>query len=87
MTIDPATKNYVLVASQEKALVEITSDGEFVRAGLLPEPSQQPEGVAITRDGILIIGDEGQDRAATITLYRWPLALMPSSGVSLPTRP
>jgi uncharacterized protein YjiK len=87
ITIDPATKNYVLVAAQEKALVEITPGGELVRAGLLPEPSQQAEGVAITRDGILIIGDEGQDRAATITLYRWPLALTPSSSVALPTTP
>jgi type II secretory pathway pseudopilin PulG len=84
MTIDPASKNYVLVAAQEKALVEITPGGELVRAGLLPEPSQQAEGVAITSDGILIIGDEGQDRAATITLYRWPLVLEPSSA-SLPT--
>ncbi|MEX2109138.1 MAG: hypothetical protein WD802_00845 [Gemmatimonadaceae bacterium] len=85
MTIDPATKNYVLIAAQEKAFVEITPGGSVVRAGLLPEPSQQAEGVAITRDGVLIVADEGNDRAATLTLYRWPLvrpvALEPFSSV------
>lgn len=85
MTIDPATKNYVLIAAQEKAFVEITPGGAVVRAGLLPEPSQQAEGVAITKDGVLIIADEGNDRAATLTLYRWPLAPEPFSTVPSPT--
>lgn len=74
MAVDPATKNYVLIASQEKALIVITPGGEVVRTGPLPEPSEQAEGVAITTDGILIISDEGNRSAATITLYRWPLA-------------
>lgn len=85
MTIDPATGNYVLIAAQEKAFVEITPGGTVVRAGLLPEPSQQAEGVALTKEGVLIVADEGQDRAATITLYRWPLAPAPFGSIPQPT--
>ena len=71
LTIDPATGNYVLIAGRQKALVEITPSGSVVRSFPLPGNPQQPEGVAITRDGILIIGDEGVTRAADITLYPW----------------
>jgi DNA-binding beta-propeller fold protein YncE len=84
MAIDPVTRNYVLIAAQEKAFVEITPAGAVVRAGLLPEPSQQAEGVAITKDGVVIIADEGNDRAATLTLYRWPLTPEPFSGAPPP---
>lgn len=71
ITIDPTTGNYVLVASQEEALVEITPSGEPVRAEPLPKRHHQAEGVAITRDGILIVSDEATKRPAAITLYRW----------------
>ncbi len=81
MAIDPVTKNYVMIASQEKALIEITPDGGVVSAGPLPEASEQAEGLAITNDGILIISDEGNLNLATITLYRWPLPL--TAGVSV----
>lgn len=73
ITVDPATGNYVLVAAQEKALIEITPSGEVVRAMPLPGKHRQAEGVAVTPDGILIVGDEATNRAATLTLYRWPL--------------
>lgn len=74
MAIDPVSKNYVIIASQEKALIEITPDGQVLRSGPLPEPSEQAEGVAILRDGILVISDEGNRSPATITLYRWPIS-------------
>jgi uncharacterized protein YjiK len=75
ITVDPSTGNYVMVASREKGLLEITPTGDVVRSMPLPEDSHsQPEGVAITRDGILIVSDEGTRRAPTITLYRWPAA-------------
>ena len=84
MTIDPATGNYVIIAAQEKALIVLTPGGEVLRAGPLPEPSEQAEGVAILKDGILVISDEGNRSPATITLYRWPLPTSPAS-VSLTT--
>jgi uncharacterized protein YjiK len=73
ITVDPATGHYVLVAAQEKALIEITPSGEVVRAVPLPGKHGQPEGIALTADGILIVGDEARSRPATLTLYRWPL--------------
>jgi hypothetical protein len=73
VTVDPATGNYVLIAAQEKALIEITPHGELVSAGPLPGKHGQSEGVALTRDGILIVSDEATTRPASLTLYRWPM--------------
>lgn len=81
MAIDPGTRNYVLIAAQEKALIQITPGGDVISAGPLPEPSEQAEGIAITSDGILIISDEGNRSVATITLYRWPLPTAATSAV------
>jgi uncharacterized protein YjiK len=72
ISIDPLTGNYVLVASEEKALVSITPAGAVVFAHPLPGLHRQPEGVAITKDSILIVSDEGGQGRAAITLYRWP---------------
>jgi uncharacterized protein YjiK len=77
VTVDPATGNYVLIAAQEKALIEITALGEVVRAIPLPGKHGQAEGVALTPDGILIVGDEATTRPASLTLYRWPLQAAP----------
>jgi len=71
MTIDPTTKNYVILASHEKGIAVLTPDGEVVRSVPLPGDHRQPEGVAITRDGILIVSDEANVTPAAITLYRW----------------
>ncbi|MDP9201016.1 MAG: SdiA-regulated domain-containing protein [Gemmatimonadota bacterium] len=71
IAIDPTTGNYVLVASQEKALAVITPDGEVVRSEPLPGDHNQAEGVAITRDSLLIVSDEATHKPAAITLYRW----------------
>lgn len=73
ITVEPSTGNYVLVASRQKALIEITPKGELVFARQLHGRHAQPEGVAITKDGILLISDEaGKSTPAAITLYRWP---------------
>jgi uncharacterized protein YjiK len=71
ITIDPFNGDYVLVASREKALFEITPAGAVVFARPLPTGHEQAEGVAITRDSILIISDEAKGGPAVITLYRW----------------
>jgi uncharacterized protein YjiK len=73
VTVDPATGNYVLIAAQEKALIEITPLGDVVLARPLPGKHKQAEGVALTADGILIVGDEATTHPASLTLYRWPL--------------
>jgi predicted amidohydrolase YtcJ len=38
----------------------------------LPGEHDQAEALAITKDSILIIGDEAARKPAVITLYRWP---------------
>ncbi|HJQ12645.1 MAG TPA: hypothetical protein VJ840_16550 [Gemmatimonadaceae bacterium] len=70
-TIDPSTGNYVLIASREKAYVVITPDGDVVRSGPLPGDHRQAEGLAITKDSIMIVSDEANVRPPKITLYRW----------------
>ncbi len=72
ITIDPKSGNYVVVSSRDKALVEITPAGAVVSARLLPGDHAQAEGVAITKDRILIISDEAAGGTAAITLYRLP---------------
>jgi uncharacterized protein YjiK len=72
ITVDPRTGNYVLVASQEKALISITPAGALVFARPLPGSHPQAEGVAITKDGILVVSDEGGGGSGIITLYKWP---------------
>jgi uncharacterized protein YjiK len=71
ITVDPTTGNYIVIASQERAFLELTPAGAVVRAEALPKRHKQPEGVAITDDGLLIISDEARKGFASITLYRW----------------
>lgn len=71
ITVDPVSGNYVLVAAQEQALLEITPDGAVVDSRPLPDGLKHTEGVAITRDSLLILSDEAGGRPATISLYRW----------------
>jgi uncharacterized protein YjiK len=72
ITVDPFTGNYVLIAGIEEAMVQITPDGQFLSARKLRGNHHQPESIAITRDSILIIGDEATRQPAVLTLYRWP---------------
>jgi len=71
ITVDPNSGNYVVIASIEQALIEITPGGDVVSARKLTGQHDQPESVAITKDKILIIGDEAGRRPAALTLYPW----------------
>jgi uncharacterized protein YjiK len=71
ITIDPFTGNYVIIASHEKGLVVLTPDGDVVLTELLPGDHRQAEGVAITRDSLLLISDESNVKPAAITAYKW----------------
>jgi len=71
ITVDPVTGHYIVIASQERAFLEITPAGEVVRSESLPDKHKQPEGVTITRDGLLVVSDEARKGSASITLYRW----------------
>lgn len=65
----PDNGNYLMVAGPEKAYAEVTPTGAVVRARLLPDRHPQTEGIAVTRDGLLILADEAASRRATITVY------------------
>lgn len=71
IAIDPNTRNYVIIASHEKGIAVISPDGDVLRSGPLPGDHRQAEGVAVTRDSILMISDESNVLPAAITLYRW----------------
>jgi uncharacterized protein YjiK len=71
INIDPITKNYVIISSNQKALVVITPDGDVVRSEPLPGDHRQPEGVAVTKDSLLMVSDEANVKPAALTLYRW----------------
>ena len=71
IAIDPWTGNYVLVAAQEKGILQITPAGTVVFSRPLAGSHPQSEGIAVTRDSILIVGDEGTGQPGAITLYRW----------------
>ena len=73
MNIDPVTGNYVLVASHQRALAVITPDGDVVRSGPIPAASEhnQAEGVAITKDSLLLISDEATHIPADLSVYPW----------------
>lgn len=72
ITVDPVSGNYVLVAAEERALIEITPAGALVFARPLPAGLAHAEGVAITRDSMLLVSTEAGRQSAAITLYRWP---------------
>ena len=56
----------------EHALITVSPDGAILEARELPGSHDQPEGVAITRDSMIIISDEAVTHPAAVTLYRWP---------------
>ena len=72
LDVDPSTGNYVITTA-ERAVIIVNPEGAILETRLLPPSSHdQPEGVAITRDSMIIISDEAVTRPAAITLYRWP---------------
>ena len=58
ITVEPRHGNYVLVASRERAILEITPAGAVVFSRPLPPEHLQAEGIAITKDSLLLISDE-----------------------------
>ena len=71
ITIDPATGDYVLISSLENGMIVMKPDGEVLDSRPLPGKHHQAEGIAITRDSVLMISDEASSKPPAITLYRW----------------
>jgi uncharacterized protein YjiK len=66
------TGNYLLVAGPERGYLEVAADGRIVLARALPADHGQPEGIAWTSTGELLIADEVTGRSATLTVYPEP---------------
>jgi hypothetical protein len=73
LTIDPASGDYLILSAQEKGLLRVTPSGGVVWSRPLPPGHEMAEGIAITRDGLLIVSDESTSKTTpgAITLYRW----------------
>jgi uncharacterized protein YjiK len=69
--VDPQSGNY-LVSTAERALVTVNPEGAILSSVQLPTNHDQPEGITVTPDSMIIISDEAVTRPASITLYRWP---------------
>ena len=62
--------NYFVVASRQRAIAEITPEGQVVAAKQFPaEWHRQAEGITFAPDGALIIADEGTGGKARLTVY------------------
>jgi uncharacterized protein YjiK len=71
LAVDPVTGSLVIIAARQRALVELDRDGRLLSAIVLPLASEheQAEGIEITRNGKLIIADEGGKKRGTIAVY------------------
>lgn len=72
LEIDPVTGDWLVLAAAQHALFRISGVGELIDVimRLDRERHRQAEGIALTRDGRLIIADEAAGRRATMAVYR-----------------
>jgi len=71
VNIDPFTGDYIIVSAREQAYIEVTPDGDVVKSEPLPGDHRQAEGIAITKDSLLLVSDEANITPPKLTLYRW----------------
>lgn len=71
IALDPRTGEWLLVAARQRALLRLSADGELSRAIILPKKGRHPqaEGIEMTRDGRMLIADEGGDGRARLAVY------------------
>ncbi len=71
IAVDPGTANLYVVAARQRAIIEMKPNGELINAIILPLAGRhrQAEGIEITRDGRLLIADEGGKKKARLSVY------------------
>jgi hypothetical protein len=72
ITIRPDNGHYLLVAGPQRGYLEVTPEGSVVVARSLSADHPQAEGIAMTRDGLLLISDEAANGRASLTVYAAP---------------
>lgn len=72
LVVDAGSGHLLLVAARQRALVELSPDGQLVAVAELPLTTRhrQPEGLAILSDGRLLVADEGGNHKARLGIYR-----------------
>ncbi len=71
LTRDAKTGNLFVVDSAAAAILELTPGGKRVGYWMLPKENHpQAEGLALMKDGAVVIGDEGGSKAGRLTVYR-----------------
>ena len=71
LVVDPESGHLFGVAGPQRAIFELKPNGELIDAIILPlaDRHRQPEGIEITRDGKLLISDEGGKKKARLSVY------------------
>jgi hypothetical protein len=70
--VHPTSGHYVVIAGDERAMLEVTPAGDVVRALAIPGEHPQPEGLTILPDLTLVVSDEARGGPAAVTLYPYP---------------
>ena len=72
IAVDPASGERVLIAARQGALVRLTADGALSAAKILQKKGRhrQAEGIELTRDGRMLIADEGGEGSARLAVYQ-----------------
>jgi hypothetical protein len=71
--VDAATGNWLLLSANPAALLEVTPAGSVIHAAALDRRHPQPEGLALTPAGDLLLADEAAGERAQLSRYRCPL--------------
>jgi uncharacterized protein YjiK len=67
--VHPNSGNVFILSSHEKAIVELSSNGNLLNAVKLKSKNhRQPEGIAFLSDLTLLISDEGQNKKGKLTI-------------------
>ncbi len=69
---DPASGNWIIAAARQHAIVELSRDGDLINVIMRLDPGRhrQAEGIAITRDGRLLVSDEAGKGRARLAVYQ-----------------
>ncbi|MGE0045068.1 MAG: SdiA-regulated domain-containing protein [Hyphomonadaceae bacterium] len=69
IAFDARTDRWLLLAGRERALVEFDNRGRILAARTLERGHRQPEAMALTAEGALLIADEAAGERALLTIY------------------
>jgi uncharacterized protein YjiK len=71
IVMDRANNRFIIVAAQQRALVELSLDGQLIGARRFSQPGRhrQAEGIELTSSGKLLVADEGGEGKARLAVY------------------